>query len=76
MARVAVAYEDGSGPRVFSGSISGTLLKDPRGEGGYGWDRIWVPDGYDRTLAEMQSSKFVVNMRAAPVSRARRHAAR
>ena len=66
VARVAVAYEDGRGPRVFSGSISGTLLKEPRGEGGYGWDRIWVPTGYDRTLAEMQSSKFVVNMRAAP----------
>jgi non-canonical purine NTP pyrophosphatase (RdgB/HAM1 family) len=65
VARVAVAYEDGTGPRVFSGSISGTLLRDPRGEGGYGWDRIWVPDGYERTLAEMQSSKFVVNMRAA-----------
>lgn len=66
VARVAVAYEDGTGPRVFSGSISGTLLKEPRGEGGYGWDRIWVPTGYQRTLAEMQSSKFVVNMRAAP----------
>ena len=66
VARVAVAYEDGTGPRVFSGSISGTLLREPRGEGGYGWDRIWMPDGYERTLAEMQSSKFVVNMRAAP----------
>jgi non-canonical purine NTP pyrophosphatase (RdgB/HAM1 family) len=66
VARVAVAYEDGTGPRVFSGSISGTLLKDARGEGGYGWDRIWVPTGFERTLAEMQSSKFVVNMRAAP----------
>jgi inosine/xanthosine triphosphate pyrophosphatase family protein len=66
VARVAVAYEDGTGPRVFSGSISGTLLSEPRGEGGHGWDRIWLPDGYERTLAEMQSSKFVVNMRAAP----------
>ncbi len=62
VARVAVAYEDGTGPRVFSGSISGTLSSEPRGEGGYGWDRIWLPDGYERTLAEMQSSKFVVNM--------------
>jgi non-canonical purine NTP pyrophosphatase (RdgB/HAM1 family) len=66
VARVAVAYEDARGTRVFSGSISGTLLEEPRGEGGYGWDRIWMPDGYDRTLAEMQSSAFVVNMRAAP----------
>jgi non-canonical purine NTP pyrophosphatase (RdgB/HAM1 family) len=66
VARVAVAYEDRNGPQVFSGSTSGTLLKEPRGEGGYGWDRIWVPDGYERTLAEMQSSKFIVNMRAAP----------
>ncbi len=66
VARVAVAFEDGKGARVFSGSISGTLLREPRGEGGFGWDRLWVPDGYDRTLAEMKSSKLVVNMRAAP----------
>lgn len=69
IARVVVALaesDDPEGVRLFSGSITGSLLPAPRGEGGYGWDRLWVPDGYDRTLGEMAASTYVVNMRAAP----------
>jgi hypothetical protein len=67
IARVAVAYAASATEiTVYEGAISGTLLSKPRGEGGYGYDRLWVPDGYDRTLGEMASSTYVVNMRAAP----------
>lgn len=67
IARVAVALAlSDSDVRVFEGSISGTLLPAPRGEGGYGYDRLWVPDGYERTLGEMADSTYVVNMRGAP----------
>ncbi len=67
IARVAVALASGADDvRVYEGSITGTLLSEPRGEGGYGYDRLWVPDGYDRTLGEMAESTYVVNMRAAP----------
>jgi inosine/xanthosine triphosphate pyrophosphatase family protein len=67
VARVAVALAlSATDIRVFEGSISGTLLPTPRGEGGYGYDRLWIPDGYDRTLGEMAESTYVVNMRAAP----------
>ena len=69
VARVVVALAEGPRPddvRLFSGSVAGTLVREPRGEGGYGWARLWQPDGYDRTLAEMGSSTYVVNMRAAP----------
>jgi hypothetical protein len=52
--------------KLFEGSIGGELLAAPRAETGYGWDRLWVPDGYERTLAEMHDSTFVVNMRAVP----------
>ncbi|CAN5924589.1 hypothetical protein BH11MYX4_BH11MYX4_16450 [soil metagenome] len=67
--RVVVALAESADPaavRLFEGSIAGRLLTAPRGEGGYGWDRLWVPDGYDRTLGEMAESAYVVNMRAAP----------
>lgn len=67
--RVAVAYsEDGDPERVavFEDSIEGTLLAEPRGEGGYGWDRAWLPDGYQRTLGEMPRNKFFLNMRHRP----------
>lgn len=69
MTRVVVALAESPEPkdvRIFTGSIAGRLLTTPRGEGGYGWDRLWVPDGYDRTLGEMAASAYVVNMRAAP----------
>ncbi|MCP3137934.1 non-canonical purine NTP pyrophosphatase [Pyxidicoccus xibeiensis] len=67
--RVAVAYsEDGAPERValFEDAIEGTLLPEPRGEGGHGWDRAWLPDGYQRTLGEMPRNKFFLNMRHRP----------
>jgi XTP/dITP diphosphohydrolase len=35
------------------GSMSGTLLRAPRGGNGFGYDPIFVPDGHTRTTAEM-----------------------
>jgi inosine/xanthosine triphosphate pyrophosphatase family protein len=67
--RVAVAFSEDGAPEhvsLFEGSIEGTLLKEPRGEGGYGWDRAWLPDGYERTLGEMAQNKFFLNMRHRP----------
>jgi non-canonical purine NTP pyrophosphatase (RdgB/HAM1 family) len=69
IARVVVALAEAdsdSGVRLFAGSIAGALLAAARGAGGYGYDRLWVPDGYERTLGEMAGSTYVVNMRAAP----------
>ena len=37
----------------FEGIIEGQILKEPRGTGGFGYDPIFQPDGYDRTFAEM-----------------------
>jgi inosine/xanthosine triphosphate pyrophosphatase family protein len=65
--RIVVAYTaDGRDVQLFDGQNEGTLLDAPRGAGGYGWDRLWVPNGFDRTLAELASSKYVVNMRLRP----------
>ncbi|MCP3100349.1 hypothetical protein LZ198_15885 [Myxococcus sp. K15C18031901] len=67
--RVTVALsEDGRPDHValFEDALEGTLLSAPRGEGGYGWDRAWLPDGYQRTLGEMPRNKFILNMRQRP----------
>lgn len=40
---------------TFEGILNGRLLSDPRGESGFGYDPIFVPDGYDITLAQMSS---------------------
>jgi len=39
------------------GRIDGTIARDPRGNGGFGWDAIFVPDGEERTFAEMTAAE-------------------
>ncbi len=38
---------------AFEGRVFGTLLSAARGEGGFGYDPIFVPDGYQETFAEL-----------------------
>jgi XTP/dITP diphosphohydrolase len=38
---------------TVSGSVEGTLALDHRGECGFGYDPIFIPDGYDRTFGEL-----------------------
>ncbi|RAK02400.1 XTP/dITP diphosphohydrolase [Larkinella arboricola] len=38
---------------LFEGVAEGQILTEPRGTGGFGYDPIFQPDGYDRTFAEM-----------------------
>ena len=39
--------------RVVEGALAGSLIREPRGTGGFGYDPIFVPDGETRTTAEM-----------------------
>ncbi len=39
--------------QVVAGQLEGRLTRVPRGTGGFGYDPIFVPDGYDQTTAEM-----------------------
>ncbi|MGV3557355.1 RdgB/HAM1 family non-canonical purine NTP pyrophosphatase [Larkinella arboricola] len=38
---------------LFEGIAEGQILTEPRGTGGFGYDPVFQPDGYDRTFAEM-----------------------
>jgi XTP/dITP diphosphohydrolase len=37
----------------FEGICNGSLLDEPRGTGGFGYDPIFVPESYDQTFAEL-----------------------
>ena len=37
----------------FEGVIRGKIIDTPRGDNGFGYDPIFVPDGYDQTFAEL-----------------------
>ncbi|HEV8594615.1 MAG TPA: XTP/dITP diphosphatase [Thermoplasmata archaeon] len=39
--------------QMFRGECRGTVTREPRGTGGFGFDPIFVPDGHERTFAEM-----------------------
>ncbi|MGH3300614.1 MAG: RdgB/HAM1 family non-canonical purine NTP pyrophosphatase [Streptosporangiaceae bacterium] len=43
----------GGGEHVTEGVVSGRLIREPRGQHGFGYDPIFVPDGCDITTAEM-----------------------
>jgi len=37
----------------FSGTVEGLILEVPQGAGGFGYDPLFVPDGYEQTFAEL-----------------------
>lgn len=49
---LVLAWPDGH-DEVFEGVAPGHLVWPIRGEGGFGYDPMFVPDGYDQTFAEM-----------------------
>jgi non-canonical purine NTP pyrophosphatase (RdgB/HAM1 family) len=53
LAEVKFALRDENGTHIFSGSMEGTIAEHPAGEGGFGWDPIFIPKGYTNTWAEM-----------------------
>ncbi len=49
------AYYDGKEIVTFEGSLRGTIADEPRGSHGFGWDPIFIPEGYEITRAEMNN---------------------
>jgi len=39
----------------FEGIVAGQILGDRRGKGGFGYDSVFLPDGYNYTFAEMDT---------------------
>ena len=52
---LALAWPDGH-VEWFEGRVDGTLVDPPRGDKGHGYDPMFVPDGHDRTFAEMDDA--------------------
>ncbi len=52
---IAFAYPKGGGiaEHVVHGEMPGRVIREARGSGGFGYDVLFVPDGHDRTSAEL-----------------------
>jgi len=53
---LCVAWPDGH-TEEFEARVAGTLVWPPRGDRGFGYDPIFLPDGHERTFGEMSSEE-------------------
>ena len=53
---IAVAWPDGA-VESHDGEVRGEITKMPRGENGFGYDPIFVVEGFDRTMAELTTEE-------------------
>ncbi len=51
----AMALVSRQGVQTVHGWMYGKVITTPRGENGFGYDPIFIPEGYDKTLGELQS---------------------
>ncbi|QBG47912.1 XTP/dITP diphosphatase [Verrucomicrobia bacterium S94] len=55
--RTVIALSDPSGKvETVSGKCEGRIIEQQRGRNGFGYDPLFVPEGYDETFAELDAS--------------------
>jgi XTP/dITP diphosphohydrolase len=50
---IAIADDDGKILQTVTGKCEGKIAYEPRGNGGFGYDPIFIPDGFDLTFGEL-----------------------
>lgn len=50
--RTVIALINDGETRMFEGEVKGCILTAPRGEGGFGYDPVFMPEGWDKSFAE------------------------
>jgi XTP/dITP diphosphohydrolase len=55
--RTVIALNENGKISYFEGILEGSISTKPLGEGGFGYDAIFIPQGYNQTLAEMTSEE-------------------
>lgn len=73
-AQTLIGYMDENGKTVFfEGTVHGHVVA-PRGDGRFGWDPIFQPEGSDETFAEMTpEEKAKISMRSKAVKKLQHH---
>ena len=62
---VAIASPDQVVMSLTEGICIGSITGEPRGQAGFGYDPLFIPDGYDKTFAELPDSlKNLISHRA------------
>ena len=56
VAVICLAFPDGEA-EYYRGEVDGKLVWSPRGDLGFGYDPVFVPDGYDKSFGEMTAQQ-------------------
>ena len=48
-----LVYTDGGREEIFEGEVRGRIARCASGSSGFGYDPLFIPDGHDRTFADM-----------------------
>jgi len=55
--RTVIAFVDGSDNYFFEGICRGKIIDEKRGSKGFGYDPVFIPEGYEETFAELSSEE-------------------
>ncbi|WP_424767751.1 non-canonical purine NTP pyrophosphatase [Paenibacillus sp. sgz302251] len=67
-AKTTIGYCDGNKIHYFYGEIDGEISSEPRGNREFQWDCIFIPNGFDKTFAELSDRKNEISMRRMALS--------
>lgn len=68
--RTVIAWVDGRETLYFEGVVMGTIAITKSGNEGFGYDPVFIPEGYDSTFADLDSSiKNSISHRARAVAK-------
>lgn len=68
--RTVLCFFDGEKEQYFEGIIKGIITQERSGKGGFGYDPIFIPEGYDKTFAELGSEiKNTISHRAIAIQK-------
>jgi XTP/dITP diphosphohydrolase len=51
--RTVICWRTPAGAQYFEGIVKGEIIEERRGNAGFGYDAVFVPDGFNKTFAEM-----------------------
>lgn len=58
-AKVAFGFYDGKEVHIFESEIKGEIALKPKGITGFGWDPIFIPNGWSKTWGEMNAEELM-----------------
>lgn len=54
---IVATYDGNSRPKTFPGKVEGSIAYHPTGNKGFGWDKIFIPNGSEKTFGEMSGEE-------------------